>query len=57
MTPSTLFSALSVSSVLKNTFSPTQLNPIANTSVKRGRVSNFVFRISFFESRIIAEKA
>ena len=52
-----LFSALSVSSVLKNTFSRAQLNPFVLTSVRRGRISNFEFRISLFAPGLTAEKA
>jgi hypothetical protein len=57
MISSALFSALSVTSVLKNTFSPTQLDPFALTNVKRARISNFAFRISLFAPRFTAEKA
>ncbi len=57
MISSALFSALSVSSVLKNTFSPMQLDPFALTNVERRRISNFAFRISLFAPRFTAEKA
>ena len=57
MIASTLFSALSVSSVLKKTFNPTHLEPFVLSNVKCNRISNFAFRISFFDSCLIAEKA
>jgi hypothetical protein len=57
MIASAFFSVLSVTSVLKNTFSPTQLDPFALTNVKRARISNFAFRISLFAPRFTAEKA
>jgi hypothetical protein len=57
MISSALFAAFSASFVLKNTFSPTQHNPFALTNAKRGRISNFAFRISLFDPRLTAEKA
>jgi hypothetical protein len=57
MIASSLFSALSVPSVLKDTFSLTPLDWRALTNLKRRRISNFEFRISFFDSRTTAEKA
>jgi hypothetical protein len=51
-----LFSALSVSSVLKTTFSPTSLDPCALIGVRRRRVSNFAYRISSFDPHLTGEK-
>jgi hypothetical protein len=57
MIASTLFSVLSVLSVLKDTFNPSFFDPFVLSIVKCHRTSNFAFRISLFDPCLIAEKA